>query len=531
MAKKTRAKPGLRTATGSRSRPPKGYYFDAKDAEGAVRFIEKRCKHWQDPYAGKPFILEPWQRELVEDLWGWKRSDGSNRYRWAYVEVPKGNGKTPLGAALVLLALHWTGEVGAEVYSAAGDREQARLIYADAEGMTLQSPSLSSRSLLYTNGIKVPESRSRYRVLSADAPTKHGFRPSLVVVDELHVQPNRKLFDTLKAGVIKRTNGMLVSLTTAGEYDEEALCWNEHEYAVAVCKGEIEDPAYYAVVYNAPKDADPGDPVVLASCNPNFGVTVSLDGLLDEYRRARFSPTELASYKQLHLNIWAESLEGVIDIAKWDKCSAPPDPGGECFIGMDLSSKLDLTSVVAYFPDTHSVLSYFWIPSEDLRERMRRDVFDYERYIRAGLITATEGNLVDQAAIRNKVIELGEKYSVIDVGFDPWNATQMSIWLGDEDGFEVTEVRQGTKTLSEPMKCVVGLVKDEVLKHGGNPVLRWCAQNLKAKKDPNDNWRPVKHGGGGKRIDGMVALIMAVERALGHADEAPPMVYTDEEES
>lgn len=522
--------PGLRTVTGSRSRPPKGFYFDAKEAESAVRFIEARCHHWQDPYQGKRFILEPWQRELIEDLFGWKRADGSLRYRWGYVEVPKGNGKTPLGAAIVLLALHWSGEVGAEVYSAAGDREQARLIYADARGMTLESPELTSRSVLYTNQIKIPETNSTYKVLSADAPTKHGFRPSLVVVDELHVQPNRKLFDTLKAGVIKRPNAMLISLTTAGEYDEESLCWNEHEYAVACCKGEIDDPAYYAVVYAADKDDDPGDEKTWIKSNPNYGVTVLKAGLEDEYRRAKFSPMELASFKQLHLNIWAESLEGVIDIAKWDKCSAPPEPEGECYIGLDLSSKLDLTSAVAYFPANHSVLVKFWIPEEDLRERIRRDVFDYKRHIESGLIVATEGNLVDQTAIRNQIVEWGDTYELIDIGFDPWNATQMSIWLGDEEGFEVTEVRQGTKTLSEPMKAMVGYVKNEELRHGGNPVLRWNALNLKAQRDPNDNWRPVKHGGGSKRIDGMVALIMAIERALGHADEQPPMVYSEDED-
>jgi len=231
---------------------------------------------------------------------------------------------------------------------------------------------------------------------------------------------------------------------------------------------------------------------------------VQIEGLRDEYRRAQHNPGELASFRQLHLNIWAEA-----------------SGEGPCFVGIDLSSKLDLTAAAAYFPETHSLIVRFWIPSENIEDRKRRDVFDYPRYVREGWIVATDGSVVDQAAIRNQVREWGETYDVQEIGYDPWNASQMAVWLQDEDGFPLTEVRQGFRTLSDPFKALIGLVLDKKLRHGGNPVLAWCAANLKARRDANENWAPVKYSVR-KRIDGMVALIMAV-LVSSHAE--PEKVY------
>lgn len=526
MAKAQRTRPVRvsRTATGSRSRPPKGYWFDAREAASAVAFIEARCRHWQGAYAGRPFYLSPYQRRTTEDIVGWKRADGAPRFRCVYVEVPKGNGKTPWGAALVLLALHWSGETGAEVYSVAGDREQARLVYADARGMTLESPELTSRSVLYTHSIKVPSCNAVYKVLSAEAHTKHGPRPYRVIFDELHVQPNRKLFDILKSGVEKRDDSQLIMLTTAGGFDQESLCYTEHEYARATTltkrdPGHIADPSYYAVIYAAHPDDDPGDEKVWAEVNPNLNVSVSLQGMRDAYRRAKHNPVELATFKQLRLNIWGDDAEGVINSEHWKKCSGKPICRGRCYIGMDLSSKIDLTAVAAYFPETHSVLVHFWIPAGNLEERGRRDVFDYRRYVSAGLITATDGTWVDQTSVRAHVNELREQHDVREIGFDSWNASEICRWLEDEDGFTITEVRQGSRTLSEPFKYLVSLVDAGELRHGGHPVLTWNARNLKARRDGNQGWSPDKRSQR-KRIDGMSAAIMAVERAMGSEGES-----------
>jgi len=517
----------LRTDTGERSEVGE-FYFDQKEADAAVEFIEG-LKHWQGEWAGKPFILSPYQRRTTEDIVGWKRvSNDTPRYRWVYVEVPKGNGKTPWGAALVLLSLHWYCVPGAEIYSVAGDREQARLVYNDAKGMTIEAPELAARSLLYTNSIVVPTTSSVYKVLSSEAKTKHGPRPFRVFMDEMHVQPNRNLFDTLKPGVEKGDDAQLIMLTTAGEYDAESLCFTEHEYALATLRPKdderhIVDPSYYATIYAADHDDDPGDEEVWAKANPNLGVSVSIQGLRDAYRRASHNPVELSSFKRLRLNIWSESTQGVIDPYAWKACSTLPEPKGRCFLGMDLSSKIDLTAVVAYWPETHSVLAYFWLPDNNIKLRGRQDVFDYERYAKEGWITLTPGSQIDYGFPRKTVNQLAAKFDVADIGYDGWNATQMENWLGDEDGLPITQVRQGSKTLSEPFKEIVGFHLDHELKHGGNPVLTWNALNLAARRDPNDGWAPDKSSPR-KRIDGMVALINARARALG--DEGPSIYDT-----
>jgi phage terminase large subunit-like protein len=517
-AKKPR---GRGRSTASAKPSDGGYWFDEKDADGAVAFVESNLRHWEGEWEGQPFHLLDWQRQVIRDLFGWKRSDGIRRYRFAYIEVPKGNGKSPLGAAIALLLLFWDGEPGAQVYSAAGDKGQAGIVFRDAANMVEQSDDLAVASITLKNRIVYPAQRAFYEVLSADAPTKHGLRPHGIVFDELHVQPNRDLFDTLRRGMKKRRQPLFVSITTAGLFDEDSLCWNEHCYAKAVLEGEIRDDAYYAVIYAADPEDDWTSDETLAKANPSLGVTVKLQDLRDDCQRALNNPVEQANFKQLHLNVWGQAAQGGIDLYAWRRCIAEPtiDPGAVCFGGLDLSSKLDLTAFVLLFPHddgSYSVLRRFWIPQENLEDRKRRDVFDYPRYVADGLITATPGNIVDQEAIRAEIVALSQQYSIQEIGFDSWNATWISSKLQDEDGIAVVEMRQGFRTLSEPSKGLVGLVKDGKLRHGRDPVLTWCAGNTVFRRDPNDNWAPVKDKKGRKRIDGIVALIMALGRAQLH---------------
>jgi len=510
------------------SAPPSsdgGFWFDEKEASSAVAFVEQHLRHWEGQWAGELFVLSEWQRQIVRDLFGWKRPDGKRRYRYVYVEVPKGNGKSPMGAALGLLLLFWDGGQGAAVYSVAGDRDQAEIVFRDAANMVDQSDQLAGETITLKNRIVYPKTRSYYQVLSADAPTKHGFRPHGIVFDELHVQPNRILFDTLRKGMKKRPESMFICLTTAGLYDEDSLYWSEHQYALAVKAGEIQDPEYYTVFYGADEEDDWTSPAVWAKANPNLGVTVREEDLAADCNRALHNTAEQPAFKQLHLNIVGQSSQGGIDMYAWRRCIAKPqiEDGAACFCGMDLSSKLDLTSVVLLCPHeggAYSVLPFFWIPEAGLDERKRRDIFDYRRYVDAGLITATPGNLVDQEAIRAKVQELGQRYRIQEIGFDSWNATWLASKLQDEDGFQLVEMRQGFKTLSEPSKGLVGLVADGKLYHGGHPVLTWNAGNVVFRRDVNDCWAPAKDKKGRKRIDGIVATIMALGRAQLH-EEAP----------
>jgi phage terminase large subunit-like protein len=541
------ARKSSRSRTGSGARPNRRrgnrdgeYWFDEGTADSACAFVEARCYHWQGDFAGKPFLLEDWQRdEVFRPLFGWKRIDPTRpredwprRYRTGYLEMGKGNGKTPIGAAVVVLLLAWDCEMGAEVYSAAGDREQASIVFDDTVGYVTQSPELRSRFRVLPGAKRIVDvsTRSFFKVLSSESSTKHGYKPHGIIFDELHVQKNRRLWSALRTGLSKTTRRqpLLLAITTAGEYDEDSLCYNEHEYAAAVIDGEVQDETHLAVVYAAEPEDDPANVATLQKANPNLGVSVREDTLRKDWTEAlRKGPAAQAEYKQLHLCIWGESVECAIDMEKWKspRCCREPLPEGPCYLGMDLSSKLDLTSVAAFFPDTFSVLIYFWIPEDNLLERKRRDVFDYPRYVDEGYITATPGNWVDQRAVRNQVVELADAYDVVEVGFDSWNATQMATWLQDDEGLTIVEMRQGTKTMSEPFKYVVGLVADEKLRHGGHPVLRWNARNLKARRDPNDNWAPKKDEKGRKRIDGMVALIMAIGRSILVEQEDEPGIW------
>jgi len=515
-----------RRATGSAPPSDERYWFDAGDADGAVAFIEGNMRHWEGEFAGLPFRLLPWQKQVVRDIFGWKIVDVSEpdrtrwlrRYRYVYVEVPKGNGKSPLAAAIALVLLFWDAEAGAQVYSVAGDREQAGIVFRDASAMVEQSDYLAGASITLKGRIIYPSLRAFYQVLSSDAPRKHGLRPSGIIFDELHVQPSFEMFDTLRLGMKKRRQPMLVMITTAGMYDEESLCWNQHEYARAVLAGEIEDDEYYAVIYGAAEGDDWTADATFEKANPSAGVTVKIDDLRKECDRALKNPSLAPVFKQLHLNLWGQVIQGGFDMEAWRKCWEAPilEPGARCWVGMDLSSKLDLTSVVAVFrhdDKTYSVLPFFWIPGDGLEERKRRDVFDYPRYVKEGFITATPGNMVDQEAVREKVLEIRKTYRIQEVCFDSWNATWISGKL-QEDGLTLVEIRQGPKTMSEASKALIGLVKDRQLRHGGNPVLTWNARNTVFRRDVNDGWAPTKDKKGRKRIDGIVATIDAMTRAI-----------------
>jgi phage terminase large subunit-like protein len=512
------------------------FAFDESTADSVVRWIEARCQHWQGEFAGKPFILEPWQRDdIVRPLFGWKRIDPTvPRVDWpraiqtGYVEVPKGNGKTALAAVILCAFLFWDCEPGAELYSAAADKDQASLVFADTTGMILQSPELARRCMVFEGKLRVvvPESRSFYRVLSSIATTKHGFRPHYIAIDELHTQPNRRLFSTLRTALSKRRQPAMLSFTTAGEFDANSLCWSEHEYAEACIRGEqnggIDDPSHLAVIYAADKDDDPGSPETHRKANPNYAITVKPDALENEWRQAlKKGPAAQAEFKTLHLNIWASALNGAIDMAQWNECSAPPIPQGPCYVGADLSSKLDLTSVVMYFPETHSLIPFFWVPGDNIVERKRKDAFDYQLMAERKLLYATPGNWVDQEPIVRRVRAIDRRYRIVDFGYDSWNASQFAVQL-TEHGIPVTEARTGRKSMSEPTQYLIGLVRDRKLRHGGHAVLSWNAQNMQVSIS-NAGWLPVKDTTGRKRIDGMVAAIMAIGRALVNSppDAAP----------
>ncbi len=311
MAKRKRRGRGQSTASAPSS--DGGSWIDdrAGDGERAIRFVEENLCHWEGEWAGKPFLLMPWEKEIVRDIFGWKRPDGLRRYRTVYVEVPKGNGKSPLAAAIACLLLFWDAEAGAQVYSVAGDQEQARIVFSDAANMVDQSDELASASITLKDRIVYPAVHGFYQVLSSKAPTKHGLRPHGILFDELHVQPNRILFDTLRFAMKKRRQPLFVMITTAGLFDEDSLCWTEHQYAAAVISGDIVDDGYYAVIYGATAEDDWTSDATFAKANPSLGVTVRLDDLREECNRALKNPADQPGFC-IHRSLCAASISELL---------------------------------------------------------------------------------------------------------------------------------------------------------------------------------------------------------------------------
>lgn len=506
------------------------YRFDEQAAARAVAFVEEVCTHSKGEWAGRSFVLEDWQREIVRAVFGWKRADGTRRYRKVYVEVPRKNGKSTFGAALGLYCLFADDEPGAEIYSAAADRDQAAIIFDVARSMVENESELSSRADVYRRSIVYREAGSAYHVLSADVPTKHGKNSHAVVFDELHSQPNRDLFDVLNTSMGSRRQPLMLMFTTAG-YDRESICWEIHEYALKVRDGTIEDETFLPVIYAADEDDDWTDPKVWEKANPNLGVSVKLEYLKEECARAKESPAYENTFRRLYLNQWTEQATRWIPMEEWRACDGRVDEaalvGAPCWAGLDLAATTDIAAFVLAFPEeeTYRILARFWVPEDNIRKRARRDRVPYDVWAGQGLITATPGNVIDYNWIRRDINELASRFRIQEIGYDPWNATQLAIDLQDEDGFQMVEMRQGWKTFNEPMKETLRLILNRGLHHGHNPVLNWMASNMVAKSDPSGNLRPDKEKST-ERIDGMVAMIMALGRAMVRQETGETRILT-----
>jgi phage terminase large subunit-like protein len=415
------------------------------------------------------------------------------------------------------------GEEGAEVYSAAADREQASIVHDLARAMVEQSKPLADRAEIYKRSIVVPSTRSTYRVLSADAFTKHGLNAHGVVVDELHVQPNRELVDVLVTSTGARMQPMVVFITTAG-FDRNSICWEYHEYARQVLGGIIEDPTFFGYIAAADQEDDWLDEDVWAKANPGLGVSVKLDYLRQEANRARHVPAYQNTFRRLHLNQWTAQESRWLDLEAWDACQLEVDPkllaGAECYAGLDLASSSDIAALVLDFPtesgeeERHAWLPFFWIPEANMMERVRKDRVPYDAWARDGLIQVTEGNVIDYGFILRQIEELGEVYNIKEIAFDRWGAFQISNQL-EGLGFTLVGFGQGYKSMSPPMTDLLRLVLGGKLAHGGHPILRWMADNLVVDQDPAGNVKPNKKKSR-EKIDGIVAGLMAMDRAVRH---------------
>jgi phage terminase large subunit-like protein len=508
--------------------------FSIKHAERVRRFIEKYCSYSKGEWSGQPFKLLPWQwDELINPLFGTLNDDGYRQYRTAYVEIPKKNGKTELCAALGLYMLTNDGEDGAEVYLAASDREQASICYQAAASMVRNNDDLGERLKCLDSRKRIiyQKKNSFMQVLSSESYTKHGINPSCVIVDEIHAHPSDELYNVLTAGTdYARRQQVVLIITTAGVYDKNSIWWRLRTRAQQVKAGIIEDPRFLPVLYLAdPEKDDPADEELWKRVNPSLGQIFTIDKIRQDYSEAKNNPVDFQNFLRFRLNIPIKSLSRFIPMDKWDSCASPVDldalKGRACTGGLDLSSKIDLAAFVLTFPPAEEggawdVLCKFYCPEEGILKRSRTDKVPYDIWAKQGFITATPGNVIDYDWIKRDVYQAAHDYDLQEVGYDPWNATQTATDImnelnpsGGEAGFQMVEVRQGAKTFNEPMKDLLVKVMGGQVRHGGHPVLRWCADNLVVKKDSNGNFTPDKEKAT-EKIDGMTALLDAWCRAM-----------------
>lgn len=378
-------------------------------------------------------------------------------------------------------------------------------------------PVLSQKRLVYT------PLGSFYQVLSAEAYTKHGLNVHGVVFDELHAQPTRELYDVMTKGSgDARMQPLFFLITTAGT-DRNSICWEIHQKAEDILKGRKIDPTFYPVIYGIDDNDDWTDERNWYKANPSLGVTVDIDKMRDAFNSAKDNPAEENLFRQLRLNQWVKQSVRWMQMDKWDACAFPVNAdelrGQICYGGLDLSSTTDITAFVLVFPpqdeeDKYQVLPFFWIPEENLQSRVRRDHVPYDVWERQGYLKTTEGNVVHYGFIEAFIEELGTQYNIKEIAFDRWGAVQMVQNL-EGMGFTVVPFGQGYKDMSPPTKELMKLVLEGKIAHGGNPVLRWMMDNIYVKTDPAGNIKPDKEKST-ERIDGAVALIMALDRAVRH---------------
>lgn len=486
------------------------YYFDTSEADRVVKFFETFLTHVKG-HTGA-LILEEWQKVIIRDLFAWKcKETGLRKYKRAFITMPRKNAKTTLAAGIALYMLTVDDEPGAELYSVAADREQARLCFDVAKGMIRQNPRLSRILEVYRDSILLKGSSSFYKVTSADADRKHGFNSHCVIFDELHAQPNRDLWDVFTTSVGSRKQPMIVAITTAG-FDRSSICFEQYDYACKVRDGLIDDPEFYQVIYEADPDDDPFDPDTHRKANPGYGTIISESYLRQEALRAKNTPSYLNTFKRLHLNIWTSSEQAWIPAHVWaagnkESIDIKDYVGEDAYMGLDMASRHDICSLALILPKHNIVKCWHWVPEEKVKDRKNRNEVDYSPWVQQGWMTMISGNAHDYPSIEMKILELCGKFNVKKIGYDQWGMNELAQRLL-LSGVPAVPRAQTTKGLNEGTLKIEELANDGKLSHGGDPVLAWMVDNVMITEDTLGHKKPDKKKAKDK-IDGAVAMVIA----------------------
>lgn len=515
-----------------KERKKRGIYFDGVAAQMAIDFFQF-LRHSKGEWAGTVVVLEPWQQFHLWVLFGWKwEATGYRRFRISYLEVARKNGKTTEAAGVGLKCFDFDGEPGAEVYTAATKKDQAKIAHSEAVRMVRKSKHLRRRFTVYKDNISCLSTDSKFEPLSKDSDSLDGLNIHCAIVDEVHAHKTRDLWDVIESATGSRRQPLLFAITTAG-FNKQSICYELHTYAEQILDGFIEDDSFFALIYTLDEGDEWSNPVNWVKSNPNLGVSVKINDMENQARKAENIPAHLNNFLCKRLNIWTTAETRWIHEGHWKACGLHPFTEGdllgrECYGGLDLSSTLDITALVLVFPplepgEPYYVLCRFWVPEEAMRERSRKDKVPYEAWVREGFIEATPGNVIDYNYIYRRIAADAEKFDLKQIAFDRWGATK--VWTDLDDlGFtashpknlegerQLVEHGQGFASMSPPTKRLGELVAQHKIAHGDNPVLTWMAGNLVVRTDPAENLKPDKSKST-EKIDGMVALIMGLDRA------------------
>tara|TARA_R110002072_G_scaffold239153_1_gene396919 strand:- start:46406 stop:48028 length:1623 start_codon:yes stop_codon:yes gene_type:complete len=499
----------------------KRYYYDEATATKAVGFIEKFCTHTKGKLAGKPYILQDWEKEFISNLFGWKvKATGLRKYTEAFLQIPRKNSKTTLSAAISIYMLVGDGEIGGELVAGASTRDQARISFDIISGMVRNNPTLNKNLITLRSSVEFKKNDSFFKVVSSEAGGIHGANLNFALVDEYHVHKNSDLYDVLKTSMGAREQPLLLTITTAGN-DRTSPCYQLYDYSKKILEGIIKDETFLPVVYEAIDYEDINKLLSIENvklANPSFGKSIRESYLKEQIAKAKQMPSYLNTFKQLHLNIWVDSAESWINNTDWmlNKVDYSEEDlfGLECWAGLDLANNRDLNSLVLLFPlpdGTFKTLNYTFIPYESAQRK--DNIAAGKAFLgwannKSNYLYLTDKRGRDDDFIFNKILDLSEKFIIRNIAYDRWGADQIVAKL-EAEGFTFASFGQGYKSQSPAIKKTETLVVDELLKHNDNPILKWCMSNVKIVKDDAGNVKLSKERSK-EKIDAIVALVMAV---------------------
>jgi len=497
----------------------RGLYFDHDAGMRAIRFFHQFLNHYEGAFAGKPFVLAPWQAWITYTVFGWMRADGTRRYRYAYIEVAKKNGKTPwmAGHLLYHLMLMTDKEPGAQVYAAASTQSQANIAFKHARIMAKNSPEIFKRLQIETHNVMDLKSNSVMRALSSEYTGTEGVNVHAALVDEYHVHKTDGVFESLKSATVSRRQPLIWIITTAG-FNKNGPCYDYRKMVINVLRGVLNDDAVFGAIYAMDEDAEYEDEANWIKANPNLGVSVQLESIRSEFTNAKNQPTKLVNFLTKNMNMWVDAATTWIKDASWMACAKPFELSEcedmEAYGGLDLSAVRDFTAFTLAWPwiedgnYRYRAKTWYFIPQDTIQERVRETGVPVDVWLRLGFVIATPGNAVDYAYIKLHVIQMCKLNSVKSVAYDRWNSSALVADLISE-GVPMEEFGQGFGSMSSPTKELDKLVARLELEHCGDPVTRWMMSNVMISTNPAGDVKPDKQKSGDK-IDGIVSLIMSI---------------------